>query len=288
MYPRSFEYVAPSTVEEAVAVLAERPDAKVLAGGQSLLALMKLRLLSPGILVDIGRIPGLDQVRIDGTDLVIGSLVTHAVASRHPLIHTHAQALAEAAASVGDPQVRNRGTVAGSLAHADAIADEPGAALALGARVVAQSAAGTREIAAADLFVDTLTTSLEPDEVIVSVRIPTAGAGEASAYDKLGRRGGRHDYPVAGAAAWLAVDGGTVTAARVAITGAGSRPTLATASGEVLVGTTGAADEIAAAADRAAADVTVLEDLYGSASYKAHLVRVYARRALTAARARAA
>lgn len=288
VYPRDFDYIAATSVDEALRALVERPDAKVLAGGQSLLSMMKLRLLSPATVVDIGGVPGLDEVRLEADELVLGPLVTHAVAARHPLVNQHAEALGEAASWVGDVQVRNRGTVAGSLAHADAIADEPGAVLALGATIVARSLDGVRSIPAAEFFVDTLTSALRPDEIVVEVRFPAAAAGEASAYDKLGRRGGRHDYPVAGAAAWVRMTGDGIAVARVAVTGAGVKPTPAVAVSAALAGTDGGADAIAAAAESAADDLTVLEDLYGSAEYKAHLVRVYARRAITSAVGRAA
>ncbi len=281
MYPRAFEYVAPGSVDEVVTLLADNPSAKIMAGGASLVPMLKLRLLAPELIVDIGRIPGLDEVRDAGDYVSIGPRVTHAAAAAHPLLAQHATALAAAASMVGDVQVRNQGTVAGSLAHADSIGDEPGAAVALAATMVALSGRGTRQIPAEDFFVDPLTSALEPDELLVEVRIPKAGPGEASAYDKLGRRGGRSDYPVAGAAAWVRRSGGDVAAARVAVTGAGTRPTLLPEVASRLIA--GGPDAISAAAVGAADGVTVLADLYGSADYKAHLVEVYVRKALVAA-----
>ncbi len=278
MYPRPFEYVAASSLDEALGLLAAHPEAKVLSGGMSLLNMMKLRLFSPPMLVDIGRIPGLDQIEDHGDHLSIGALVTHSRTASDPLTRTHATALAQAAGWTGDVQVRNRGTTCGALAHADTAADQPAGAIACGAVMVVQSTTGTREIAAADFFVDALTSALEPGEILVKVKIPKQGG--ASAYDKMGRRGGHSDYAVAGAAAWVRRDNGTIADARVALTGVGTRPTLAPGSTEAVIGTDGGSEALAAAAARATEGVTVLEDLYGSEEYKAHLAEVFVRRAL--------
>ncbi len=286
MYPREFEYAAPATIEEAVAILADSPGAKVMAGGMSLLPLMKMRFLSPPLLVDIGRIEGLDTIEEHDDLISVGALVRHSDTATHPLIAEHAQALAEAAAYTGDVQVRNRGTTCGSMAHADIAADSPAAALALGAVMVAQSVDGVRGITARDFFVDTLTTSLLENEVMIELRIPKAHSGEASVYEKLGRRGGHSDYAVAGAAAWVAKSNGTVTDARVALTGVGTRPILAAGSMETFIGSDGSTAAVEAAAARAPEGVTILEDLYGSEEYKTHLASVYVKRALTEAVAR--
>ncbi len=283
MFPRQFDYVAPTSLDEALQALADNPNAKVMSGGMSLIPLMKLRLFSPQLVVDIGRIPGLDGISDDGDHIAVGALVRHAQTASDPLVAANAAALAQAAAWTGDAQVRNRGTTCGALAHADIAADQPAGALACGATMVARSASGSREIAAADFFVDTLTSALNDDEILVEVRLPKAGAGEGSAYDKLGRRGGHSDYAVAGAAAWVRKANGTVAEARVALTGVGSKPTLAPAVAAAIVGTDGSADAVVAAAEHALEGVTVLEDLYGSEEYKAHLAKVYARRALTSA-----
>ena len=287
MYPREFDYLAPTSIDEAAAALASNPGAKVMAGGMSLLPLMKMRLFSPETVVDIGRIPGLGGIDDRGDHIAIGALVRHADTAASPLIAQHGRALAEAASWTGDTHVRNWGTTCGSMAHADVAADQPAGALALGATMVAASSSGTREIASADFFVDTLTSALRSDEILVEMRVPKAGAGEGSAYDKLGRRGGHSDYAVAGAAAWVKRENGTVTAARIALTGVGSRPTIAAGSAEAIVGSDGSEAGIAAAGDRAVEGVTVLEDLYGSEEYKAHLARVYVRRALAKALSRA-
>ena len=285
MYPRQFDYVAPGSLDEALDALGD--DSKVMAGGMSLLPLMKMRLFSPATVVDIGRIPGLDTIEDNGDHISVGALVRHADTASSDLITANAAALATAAALTGDVQVRNRGTTCGSLAHSDVAADQPAAAIAAGATMVAQSASGTRDIAAADFFVDALTSALNSDEILVGIRIPKAGAGEGSAYDKLGRRGGRSDYAVAGAAAWVKKSNGSIEDARVALTGVGTHATLAGAVGAALVGTDGSDHAVSEAAAHAVDGVTVLEDLYGSEEYKAHLATVYVGRAVKAALANA-
>ncbi len=278
MYPREFDYVAPASLEEAFAALGD--DAKVLAGGMSLIPLMKLRLLSPGLIVDIGRIPGLDSIEEADGHITIGALVRHADTASNPLVTANAAALAVAASMTGDVQVRNRGTTCGSAAHADIAADQPAALIACGATMVARSASGSREIAAAGFFVDTLTSALTPTEVLTAIKLPKAGPGEASAYDKLGRRGGHSDYAVAGAAAWVKKSNGMVEAARVALTGVGTKPMLLEGVGSALVGADGSDAAVAAASAHALDAVTVLEDLYGSEEYKGHLAKVFVARAM--------
>lgn len=287
MYPARFDYVAPPSLEEALQVLSGHRGAKVLAGGHSLLPLMKLRFLSPELVVDIGRIPELRPIRREGAHLMVGATATHAEVAGSELVRRHAPALAEAASWVGDPQVRNRGTVGGAVAHADPSSDEPAAVLALGGVMLARSAAGGREIAAEEFFVDTMTTALGEDEILTGIRLPLRGSGEGSAYDKLGRRGGRSDFAVAGAAAWVRLENGVVAAARVALTGVGPVTALAPGVAEELVGTDGSAEAVGAAARRAPEGVTVLEDLFGGEEYKTHLARVYVRKALLEALARA-
>lgn len=277
MYPRNFDYVAASSVEDAVSALADAEFAKVMAGGMSLIPMMKLRLLSPEAVVDIGRVPGLDQISDQGDYVSIGALVRHAQTASSDL----PQALTDAASWTGDVQVRNRGTTCGAVAHCDIAADQTAAVLALGATMIAQGPGGTREVAAADFYVDALTSALEPDEILLEIRIPKVGG--ASAYDKLGRRGGHTDYAVAGAAAWVQKDNGSVSACRVALTGVGTKATLAAGVAESLVGTDGSKQAVTEAAERATEGVTVLEDLYGSEDYKAHLAKVFTRRALTQA-----
>jgi len=277
MYPPNFDYVVPTSLDEALTALSTSENAKVLSGGMSLIPLMKMRLVRPATVVDISRLPGLDSITDDGDHISIGALVTHAETASSSLVTEHAGALAQAASATADIQVRNQGTTCGSHAHADLAADQPAATLALGATMVAASVRGEREIEAADFFVDTLTSALEPDEILVRVEIPKGGK---SVYAKLGRRGGDSDYPIAAAAVWVDASNGSVADARIAVTGVSSKPYLATAAAEAVVGTDGSADAIASAASHATDDVVVLEDLYGSVEYRTHLASVYVKRAL--------
>lgn len=278
MYPRSFDYVAPTSLDEACSALSGAGMAKVMAGGMSLIPLMKLRLLSPDLVVDISRIAGLDEIADKGDHISIGALVRHHQTAGSSMVPA---ALCQAASWTGDVQVRNRGTTCGSVAHADLAADQPAAVLALGGTMVARTGSGTREIAADDFFVDTLTSALEPGEILTEIRLAKKGGG--SAYEKLGRRGGHTDYAVAGAAAWVERSNGSISACRVAITGVGTKPSLAEDVAQALIGTDGSAAAIESAAARATAGITVLEDLYGSVEYKSHLATVMAKRALTQA-----
>jgi carbon-monoxide dehydrogenase medium subunit len=277
MYPANFEYVAPSSLHEALTVLSESENAKVLSGGMSLIPLMKMRLVRPTTVVDISRLPGLDTITDEGDHIAIGALVKHAETASNALVREYATALAQAAGATADIQVRNQGTTCGSIAHADLAADQPAAVLALGAVMVADSVRGQRQIPAADFFVDTLTSALTDDEILVGIDIPKGGR---SAYAKLGRRGGDSDYPIAGAAVWVQGTDGSVVDARIAVTGVSSKPYLASAAAEAIVGGNGSTDAIAAAASHATDDVVVLEDLYGSVEYREHLAGVYVKRAL--------
>ncbi len=277
MYPSKFDYVVPSLMSEAVEALATLDNAKILSGGMSLIPLMKARLVRPGTVIDISRIPGLDTITDQGDHIEIGALVKHGTTATDPLVVRHATALSQAAASTADIQVRNQGTTCGSLAHADLAADQPAAILALGATMVAESVRGTREIAAADFFVDTLASALEPDEILVGIKIPKGGA---SVYRKLGRRGGESDYPIAGVAAWVDRPDRDIVDARVAVTGVGSKPYLADGAAAAIIGSDGSADAIEAASAHATDDVTVLEDLYATVDYRRHLAAVYVKRAL--------
>ncbi len=278
MYPRQFDYVAPSTLDEALGAVGE--GSKVMAGGMSLIPLMKTRLFSPPTVVDIGRLPGLDAVTDEGDYINLPALVRHATTASDPLIAAHAPALAKAASLTGDVQVRNRGTTCGALAHSDVAADQQAAVIALGGTMIARSASGTREIQASEFCIDALTSALEPDEILVEIRLPKTGPREASAYDKLGRRGGHSDYAVAGAAAWVKKSNGTVEDARIGLTGVGTKPSLALGVAHALIGTDGSDEAVKAAAEHALEDVTVLEDLYGSVEYKSHLAKVFTARAM--------
>lgn len=277
MFPRKFDYVAATSIDEAVSALSSAEFAKVMSGGMSLIPMMKLRLLSPETVVDIGGVSGLDEIADRGDHTSIGALVRHAQTA----VSSLPKALVDAASWTGDVQVRNRGTTCGAVAHSDIAADQTAAVLALGATMVAQGPNGTREIASDDFYVDALTSALEPDEILTEIRIPnTTGA---SAYDKLGRRGGHTDYAVAGAAAWVEKSNGSVSACRVALTGVGTKASLAAGVAEALIGTDGSEQAVREAAERATEGVTVLEDLYGSEDYKSHLAKVFTRRALTQA-----
>jgi carbon-monoxide dehydrogenase medium subunit len=277
MYPPNFDYIAPTSLDEALSALANSDNAKILSGGMSLIPLMKVRLVRPTTVIDISRIPGLDSIDDNGDHIEIGAMVRTGTTATSPVVAQHATALAEAASATADVQVRNQGTTCGSVAHADLAADQTAAVLALGATMVASSVRGTREIAAADFFVDTLTSALEPDEILTSIKIPKGGK---SVYRKLGRRGGNSDYPIAAAAVWVDAAGGNIGDARIAITGVGSKPYLASSSALEVVGTTGSPDAIAAAAALATDGVTVLEDLYGTVDYRTHLAQLYVKRAL--------
>lgn len=277
MYPPNFDYIAPTSLDEAVNALAGADNAKILSGGMSLIPLMKVRLVRPTTVVDISRVPGLDSIDDNGDHIAIGAMVRTAATAASPLVAEHAKALAEAAAATADVQVRNQGTTCGSIAHADLAADQTAAVLALGATMVAESVRGRREIAARDFFVDTLTSALEPDEILTGIMIPKSGR---SVYRKLGRRGGTSDYPIAAAAVWVDADNGTIADARIAITGVGSKPYLADAAAQAVVGTDGSATAVAEAARHATDGIVVLEDLYGTVDYRTHLAQVYVKRAL--------
>ena len=280
MYPRLFDYTAPGTLDQATADLAANPGAKVLAGGMSLIPMMKLRVFSPPTIVDIGRVAGLESITEQGGRVEVGALVRqYQVAVSQPLVH-RATALAEAAAWTGDVQVRNRGTLCGSLAHADASADQPAAVLALSGMMVAHSSRGTRTIPAADFFVDAFTTALDEDEILTGASLPLGLPGEGSAYRKVGRRGGHDGFAVAGAAAWVKIEDGAIVDARLALTGVSTRPLLASGVQEALIGSDGSQVAVHAAAARADEGAVLIADLYGAEDYKAHLAKLLTAQAL--------
>ena len=286
MYPASFEYHRAATVEEAVGLLTRfKDDAKLLAGGHSLIPMMKLRLAQPKHLIDIGRVAGLAEVREDGGHFVIGALATHYAVESNAAIRQKCPMLVEAAAAIGDPQVRNYGTVGGSVAHADPAADWPAVMLALGAEMKAVGAKGARTVKADDFFKELFTTALGPDEVLTEIRIPIGGHGGA-AYIKHPHPASR--FAVAGVAAAVTLDaGGKCTAARVGVTGVGSHAVRAKGVEAALTGKATDAAALAAASQKAADGIDINADLQGSVEYKAHLTRVYTRRALERAVERA-
>lgn len=283
MYPNQFDYHRAASVAEAVELLSSLPDAKLVAGGHSLIPAMKLRAAQPSALVDIGRIPGLSGIAADGDSLVIGALATHASVADSAAVQGGCPMLAETAAAIGDIQVRNRGTIGGSLAHADPGADYPAAMLALGAEITAVGAGGERTISASDFFVDILTTALADNEVITSVRVPCAAGG---AY--LKHRHPASSYAVVGVAACVGMDGGNVTSCAIGINGVTGKAVLADAAAAALCGGPANADRIAAAAACVGqAFDEPLGDLYASGEFRAHLAGVYAKRALALAAERA-
>jgi aerobic carbon-monoxide dehydrogenase medium subunit len=288
VYPARFEYLRPSTVDEAVSALARYDDeAKVLAGGQSLIPLMKLRFAMPRALVDINGIDGLDELReVDG-GLEIGALVRHKTCEQSELLKGRFGVLGDAAPQISDPIVRNWGTVAGSLAHADPQGDWGSVLMAAGAEVQAQGPDGTRTIPLAELIVGPFTTALEPTEVITSVRVPDPGRNAGGTYLKLERKVG--DYATVGVAVHVSFENGKVGRAGIALTGVGARNLRAEAAEEALAGAALDDEAIAEAGRLAAEAADPKDDVRGTAEYKRNVVRVYTERGLrTAARAAAA
>jgi aerobic carbon-monoxide dehydrogenase medium subunit len=283
MYPGRFEYEAPTSLDEALAALERYGDeAKVLAGGQSLIPLMKLRFASPTALVDINRVPGLDGLAEEGGELRIGALVRHKDCERSSLLGGRWGVLGDAAPQISDPIVRNLGTVAGSLAHADPQGDWGSALMAAGARVVARGSRGSREIAVADLFEGPFTTTLEPTEVITEVRVPDPGPRAGGTYLKLERKVG--DFATAAVAVHVSFSNGTVGRAGIALTGVGPRNLRAQAAEEALAGSPLDDEAIREAARLAADAAEPWDDERGSADYKRNVVRVFVERGLRKAR----
>ncbi|HEX6498887.1 MAG TPA: xanthine dehydrogenase family protein subunit M [Micromonosporaceae bacterium] len=281
MIPEAFDYVRPSTVDDAVRALAAAGDeAKVIAGGQSLVPVLRLRLAAPTVLVDIGRIADLRGVREDGDDLVIGATTTHDEVLHDPLVARYAPLIAEATATVADRQVRHLGTFGGSLAHADPAGDLPAVAVALDARLEIAGPNGMRTVPAADFFLDYLTTALGVDEVLAAVRVPKL-PGWGTHYEKFSRVA--QAWALVGVAAAIERADGTITGARVALTNMGPTPVRARAVEQALVGAPATAEAIAEAASRAGDGTQPGSDLSASADYRAHLATVLTGRAVSAA-----
>ncbi|RMG66978.1 MAG: xanthine dehydrogenase family protein subunit M [Calditrichaeota bacterium] len=286
MIPASFEYHRPGSLQEALQLLQTYGgEASVLAGGHSLLPSMKLRLARPGRIIDIGRLAELNYIREEGNAIAIGALTTHHEIATWDLVVNELPFLAEAAAAIGDVQVRNKGTIGGSLAHADPAADYPAAVLAGNAEIVVQGAGGSRKIAAADFFVDLFTTSLQPGELITEIRFPKLSGKTGSAYLKFPHPASR--FAVVGCAAVVTVDGGTIQEARVALTGVASTAYRAKAVEDALKGQSTDPATVEQAVEKATEGVDVMSDHFASSEYRAHLARVYARRALLKAIERA-
>lgn len=286
MFPASFGYFAARSVEEALELLTKHgEDAKLLAGGHSLIPAMKLRLAAPRYLVDIGQVPGLRGVRSDGQTLVIGALTVHADVASSDLVRQRLHGLAEAASVIGDVQVRNRGTIGGSVAHADPAADFPVILTALNASFVLRSPSGSRTVAADDFFVDFYTTALAPDEMLTEIRVPLPPAGAGTSYAKLAHPAS--GYAVVSAGALVSREpSGRCASARVALGGLGGAPRRAAATEAALRGQPLTLEVIAAAAAKAAEGAEADGDSYASADYKRHMATVYARKAIEAAASR--
>jgi carbon-monoxide dehydrogenase medium subunit len=287
MNSSSFDYQRATTVDEAIALLQEHGDGgKLIAGGHSLLPIMKLRLAEPDVLIDIGRILELRGVGRDAGEIAIGALTTHHQVATDPEVRSAVPLLADTASRVGDRQVRNRGTIGGALAHADAASDYPAAILALDATMVARGPRGERRIPAREFFVDFLTTALEPDEVLTAVRLPAPKAGHGWSYQKLANQAS--GYAIVGVGAIVVLDdGGACSDVRVGVTGTAAVAWRAEATEAALRGQKLELSAVAAAAELVDDGIDALDDLHGSAEYRRRVTRGLTRRAILEAAERA-
>lgn len=287
MKPAPFEYFRPASVDEAVSLLVEHGwEAKLLAGGQSLVPAMNFRLAAPGVLIDLNRIPGLDGVREEGGGVRMGTMLRQHAAERSDTVRRLAPLLAEALPYVAHPQIRNRGTVGGSVAHADPAAELPAVMLALGARMHVVGPGGARTLDAGDFFTGLFATALEHDEMLVEVEIPAAAPRTGVSFMEVSRRHG--DFGLAGLAMSVTLDdGGCCADARIALLGVGEGPVLARMAADALRGQSPSADLFAAAAEAARGEVDPPMDIHASADYRRHLVGVLVSRALPVAFGRA-
>jgi carbon-monoxide dehydrogenase medium subunit len=282
MIPAAFDYLRPASMTEAVQALAAAgDDGKVLAGGQSLLPVLRLRLAYPEMLVDLGGIAELRGVRDDGDAIVIGAMTTHDDVMNHPLVTQHAPLLAQATGTVGDRQVRHMGTLGGSLAHADPAGDLPTVALTLDAQLTVQGTAGSRTVAAKDFFVDYLTTALQPGEIVTEIRIPKLGDGWSTHYEKFNRVA--QAWSIVGVAAAVRRSNGSIAEARIGLTNMGSTPLRAGAVEQALQGADASTEAVAAASAAAAEGTQATNDLSAQADYRNHLATVLTKRAVLAA-----
>ncbi|HEY8374365.1 MAG TPA: xanthine dehydrogenase family protein subunit M [Pseudonocardiaceae bacterium] len=281
MIPAPFEYVRPTDLDEAVRALAEAGDeAKVLAGGQSLLPVLRMRLAAPEVIVDLGRIPELRGIRDAGDAVVIGAMTTHHEVERDPLVRQHAQLIALATRTVADPQVRHRGTFGGALAHADPAGDLLAPAVALDAEMVIVGPGGRRVVPAADFFVDYFTTALEPNELLVEVRVPKYTDWGAH-YEKFSRVA--QAWSIVAVAAAVRITDGRIERARVGLTNMAGTPVRARAVEQALLGLPATPEAIRAAAEHAVEGTNPASDGSADAEYRRHLARVLTGRALSAA-----
>ncbi|ABG03092.1 molybdopterin dehydrogenase, FAD-binding protein [Rubrobacter xylanophilus DSM 9941] len=283
MIPLKFDYEVAESVDHAIELLGEHgEEAKLLAGGHSLLPIMKLRLAAPAVLVDIGRLSDLSYVRDAGDHIAIGALTRHADVEHDRLLQEQCGLLAYTASLVGDPQVRHRGTIGGSVAHGDPASDLPSVLLALDADFVVRGSGGERTVAARDFFQDYLQTALAPDEVLTEIRVPKLGPNAGWAYQKFNRRA--QDWAVVGVAAVVERQNGSISSARVGLTNMGSTPLRASAVESALSGAD--AGSVAEAAQSAAEGTSPASDIAASAEFRQHLARVLTRRALEEALSR--
>ena len=281
MIPAPFDYVAPATLEDALAALSEHGDeAKIIAGGQSLLPVLRMRLNAPEWVIDLGRIDTLKGVRDDGEAIVIGAMTRHADVASDPLVAEHAALIAKATATVADEQVRHRGTFGGALAHADPAGDLGAPVRALGAEFVIAGPSGTRTVGAEDFFQGLFETAIGEDEILTEVRIPKH-TGWAAHYEKFVRVA--HQWPIVAVGASVKVEGETITGAAVGLTNMGSTPLRAAGVEAALVGQAATEDVVRSAAERATDGAEPPSDLNGDADYRNHLVTVLTRRAILAA-----
>lgn len=281
MIPAPFDYVAPTSVEDALKALAQfGDDAKILAGGQSLLPVLRMRLNAPEVIIDLGKIDALKGVREEGDSIVIGAMTPHSVVGKDALVAEHAALIHQAVEHLADEQVRHRGTFGGALAHADPAGDLGAPALALGATFVIAGAGGTREVAADDFFVDLFETAIGDDEILTEVRIPKH-TGWGAHYAKFVRVA--HQWPIVAIAATVRSEGGVIAEARVGMTNMGSTPLRARAVEAALAGQPATDEAVRAAAAHAAEGANPPADLNGDSDYRRHLATVLTRRAVLAA-----
>ncbi|MGM7775993.1 FAD binding domain-containing protein [Arthrobacter sp. KNU-44] len=281
MIPSAFDYAAPATLAEALSVLADAgDDVKLLAGGQSLIPVMKLRLADPAMVVDLGRIGELSGVRDDGDALLIGAMTTHHQIATDPLIAEHVPLLAKAAATVADPQVRHRGTFGGALVHADPAGDMPAPVLAADATFILNGPNGERRVAAADFFQGYFTTAVDDGEILTHIRVPKY-TGWGAHYEKFTRVA--QQWSIVSVAAMVRVESGTIAEARIGLTNMASTPLRATAVEQALAGAPLTREAIATASAHAAEGTDPASDLNGDAAYRRHLAGVLTKRAVLAA-----
>ena len=277
MIPLAFDYEVAESVDHAIELLGQHgEEAKLLAGGHSLLPIMKLRLAAPAVLVDLGRLEDLKYVRDEGDHIAVGAMTRHTDVEHNQLLQEQCGLLAYTTSLVGDPQVRHRGTIGGSIAHGDAASDLPSALLALEGTFVVKGSGGERTVAAADFFEDYLQTALAPDEVLTEIRVPKLGQNAGWSYKKFNRRA--QDWAVVGAAAVVERSNGSISSARIGLTNMGSTPVRATAAENALSGAS--ADSVAEATSSADEGTSPASDIAASSEYRRHLARVLSRRAV--------